>query len=175
MNDTHVQTFPKAAHHEVLIRTATPADARAVAAVLRSAFLEFQELYTPQAFVATVQPESGILTRLNEGPLWVAEKESVVLGTVSAVRAEDSVMVRGMAVDCRARGLGIGKTLLKVAEGFARELGCGRVSLYTAAFLRAAIHLYQSSGFQFTGETASPHGTELLRMVKVFGDRRDDI
>lgn len=153
-----------------LIRRVTPSDAGAVSALLRRAFQEFEPLYTPEAFVATVQPESGILQRLEEGPLWIAENEHALVGTVAAICSTDSVMVRGMAVAPDARGLKIGKALLHLTEDFARERGYERMSLYTTAFLRRAIGLYQSSGFEFTGERASPHGTELLRMVKVLGN-----
>jgi GNAT superfamily N-acetyltransferase len=155
-----------------LVREATAADGCAVAVLLRRAFLEFEELYTPQAFLATVQTEDSVLARLAEGPLWVAEswvaeRQSSLIGTVAAVQLPESVVVRGMAVDSAARGLGIGRTLLDLTEKFARKHGFGRLSLYTTAFLKPAIRLYQASGFQLTGETANPHGTELLRMVKV--------
>ena len=153
-----------------LIRRATPSDAKAVSTLLRRAFLEFEALYTPEAFIATVQPESGVLNRLEEGPLWIAENEHGLVGTVTAICSADSVMVRGMAVDPDARGLGIGKTLLSLTEDFARDQDLEHMSLYTAAFLQRAIGLYQSSGFAFTGEKASPHGTELLRMVKVLAN-----
>jgi GNAT superfamily N-acetyltransferase len=123
-----------------------------VSALLRRAFQEFEPLYTPEAFVATVQPESGILQRLEEGPLWVAENEHVLVGTVAAICSADSAMVRGMAVDPDARGLKIGKALLRLTEDFAREQGFERMSLYTTAFLQRAIGLYQSSGFEFTGK-----------------------
>jgi N-acetylglutamate synthase-like GNAT family acetyltransferase len=158
---------PKHPTSKFLVREATPADAHAVSALLRRAFLEFEKLYTPEAFLATVQPEDGVLARLREGPLWVVERGSTLIGTVGAVRMPDSVIVRGMAVDPAAQGLGIGRTLLDLTENFARKHGFRRLSLYTTVFLAQAIHLYQTSGFQFTGETASPHGTQLLRMVKV--------
>lgn len=149
------------------IRRATSCDARAVSTLLRRAFQEFEPLYTAEAFVATVQPESGVLKRLEEGPLWVAENEQGVVGTVAAVRSDDSAMVRGMAVDPAARGQRIGRALLWMTEDFAREQDVDRMSLYTTAFLLRAIGLYQSAGFEFTGEKISPHGTELLGMVKV--------
>jgi putative acetyltransferase len=150
-----------------LMREATAADASAIAALLKGAFLEFERFYTPGAFAATVLPESGVLGRLDDGPLWVAEKESAVVGTVAAICVTDSVMVRGMAVEPSVRGLGVAKGLLSLTESYARRQGYERLSLYTTAFLRQAIALYRTSGFQFTGETANPHGTELLRMVKV--------
>ena len=157
------------ASHIPRMRRAMPSDVGAVSTLLKRAFQEFEPLYTPEAFIATVQPASGILKRLEEGPLWVAENKHSIVGTVAAVWAADSVMVRGMAVAPKARGLRIGKALLQVAEDFAHEQGFDRMSLYTTAFLLRAIRLYQSSGFEFTGETASPHGTELLRMVKILG------
>ena len=142
----------------------TSADAHAVSELLRRAFLDFEERYAPQAFLATVPPEDGVLARLSEGPIWVAERQSTLIGTVSVVHMQDSVMVPGMAVDPGARGPWNGKILLDLTENFAEKYGYEYLSLYTAVFLKQAIHLYQASGFQFTGETANPHGTELLRM-----------
>lgn len=166
MDQASTRTSRESINHATAIREARVADAGAITRVLESAFAEFRHLYTPEAYVATVQPESGIVTRLQEGPVWVAERGSVVVGTVSAVRAGDSVLVRGMAVSPKERSLGLGRALLELTEDFARERRCQQMSLYTTAFLRSAIRLYRSSGFEFTGETATPHGTELLRMVK---------
>lgn len=153
--------------HRSSIRRATTSDAVAVSSLLRRAFLEFEHLYTREAFVATVQPESGILKRMEEGPLWVAENDHGIIGTVSVTRSKDSVFVRGMAVVPEARGQKIGRALLKLTEDYAREHGFDRMSLYTTPFLLSAIRLYQSYGFGFTGEKASPHGTELLGMIKI--------
>ena len=153
--------------HPSNIRRATVSDAGAVSSLLRRAFQEFEPLYTPEAFVATVQPESGILRRIEEGPLWVVENDHEIIGTVSAVRSDDSIFVRGMAVSPEARGQKIGSALLKLTENYACEEGFDRMSLYTTPFLLGAIRLYQSHGFTFTGEKATPHGTELLRMIKV--------
>jgi GNAT superfamily N-acetyltransferase len=151
---------------EFVVSEAAPADATAIAALLQCAFAEFEALYTPEAFVATVPPESGILTRLEDGPLWVAVRESAVIGTVGAVYLTGSVLVRGMAVHPSARGLGAGKCLLDQVERFAKQKGARMLALYTTAFLNQAIRVYKAAGFTFTGEKASPHGTELLRMVK---------
>src|SRR4051812_2056893 len=99
MNTGNAQGSGEDPKSEFLLREGTAADAGAVSALLRRAFLKFEHLYTPQAFLATVQPEDGVLSRLREGPLWVLERESTLIGTVGAVRMADSVIVRGMAVD----------------------------------------------------------------------------
>ena len=166
--------FPKSPlrSHLPSIRQAAASDTREVSDLLRRAFQEFEPLYTPEAYVATVQPESGILRRMQEGPVWVAENDHGLVGTVSVMRSENLVFVRGMAVSPEARGQKIGKTLLYLAEDFARELGFMHMSLYTTGFLLGAIRLYQSSGFVFTGEKTSPHGTELLGMVKILESHR---
>jgi ribosomal protein S18 acetylase RimI-like enzyme len=173
MDDGHTVSAHQPAKSTVVIRNAMRSDARSIAVLLNAGFVEFQQLYTPAAFVATVQPESGILGRLEEGPVWVAEKDSEVIGTVSAVCGKDSVTVRGMAVHPQARGLRIGRTLLAHVEGYVREQGYDRMLLYTTAFLLSAIRLYLSYGFRFTGEIISPHGTELLRMDKVLGGNQE--
>ena len=90
----------------------------------------------------------------------------MLIGTVAAVWEPESITVRGMAVHPSARGLGVGRMLLAQIEHFARVRAVQRLSLYTTAFLKQAISLYQAAGFQFAGETICPHGTELLRMVK---------
>jgi putative acetyltransferase len=153
-----------------VLREATPADANAISSLLRVAFQEFESQYTPEAFIASVPPDAHVLARLEEGPLWVAERQSSLIGTVAAACARDSVLVRGMAVHPSARGLGLGRILLEQTENFARRHGRERLSLYTTAFLKGAIHLYQMAGFHFTGETANPHGVKLLRMEKILAE-----
>lgn len=156
------------------LRAATPSDAKAICALLRRAFRGFKPLYTPQAFAATVLPEAGILERMAEGPVCVAELGGTIIGTISASVIDGSVLIRGMAVDSEAQGQSVGRLLLELVEGFSRERGHSRLSLYTTAFLLRAIRLYRSCGYEFTGETIHPHGTELLRMMKTLAPAADD-
>jgi GNAT superfamily N-acetyltransferase len=146
-----------------MLREAVPADAAAISALLLETFEEFRPLYAPEAFAATVLDPDGVLARMQEGPVWVVEREASIVGTVAARRVGDSVFIRGMAVSPSARGLGIATVLLNQVERFA---GCMRLVLYTTPFLKSAIRLYERSGFHFTGETIAPHGTQLLRMEK---------
>jgi N-acetylglutamate synthase-like GNAT family acetyltransferase len=157
------------------IRDAAPAEAGAISELLRQAFAEFESLYTPEAYVATVLTESDVLRRMTEGPLWVVEKKTQICGTVGAIAAPDSVMVRGMAVHPQTRGLGLAKALLNQAELFARHDGFLQLSLFTTPFLVQAIAMYKLSGFCFTGDSACPHGTELLYMTKSLGAPMDGI
>jgi GNAT superfamily N-acetyltransferase len=155
---------------DLVLRRAIAADADAISALLRASFAEFESFYTPAAFVATVLPVSGVLARLSEGPVWVAETSAnQIVGTAGAIASLSVVTIRGMAVAPSARGLGISRRLIEEAERFAHEQGAHTLDLYTTAFLAAAIRLYQSAGFAFTEESISPNGTELLRMMRTLG------
>jgi N-acetylglutamate synthase-like GNAT family acetyltransferase len=138
------------------IRSATSSDAEATSSLLARVFEKFRLLYTERAFVATAQPKDGIIHRMKEGPVWVAEAKTEIIGTVSAVCLDGAVMVRGMAVALEARGKGIGRALLTLTEDYAMNQDVDRLFLYTTAFLLDAIALYRSFGFTFTGEKACP-------------------
>lgn len=148
------------------IRPAAASDALSIAYVLQASFAEFEPRYTPAAFAATVLSSAAVLVRLGEGPLWVAEASSDIIGTVGAKHSSNSVLIRGMAVLPSGRGLGVGLALLRQVEVFAEQQCASQLELFTTAFLDRAIGLYESAGFAFTGESICPDGTELLRMTK---------
>src|SRR6266567_134680 len=94
------------------IREATAEDASLVASILAAAFAEYESLYTPEAFAATVASAEFVWQRLDEGPIWLAVQDDHGVGTVGAVHKDDGLYMRGMAVIPAARGLGAGARLL---------------------------------------------------------------
>jgi ribosomal protein S18 acetylase RimI-like enzyme len=150
----------------VSLRLARSSDAGAIAATLRAAFAAFEGLYTPPAFAATTPTPEQVAGRFDEGPIWLAEGNGLVLGTVSVVTRRGELYIRSMAVHPAARGQGIGTHLLMAVEEFARPRGYQRLVLTTTPFLTAAIRLYQRAGFRLTGEQGDLFGTGLLWMAK---------
>jgi putative acetyltransferase len=151
----------------VTIRTATTADAAAIASVLADAFVEFRDFYTPDGYRATTLAREEVERRFADGPIWVAEFAGQVAGTVSAVVRPDGVHVRSMAVGRSARGCGIGRLLLNQVHEFAAEQDRSHLYLSTTPFLSSAIQLYNRAGFIPT--SAPPyelHGTPLFTMEK---------
>jgi len=149
------------------IRIAVPDDATAIASTLQKAFLEFEPLYTPQAFASTISSPDRIRLRMNEGPIWVALQDDVVIGTVSVAPKGDALYVRGMAVDPAARGSGIGRELMKRVEEYATENGFERLYLSTTPFLGGAIRLYERCGFVRNDEGPDNlFGTPLFTMER---------
>ena len=150
-----------------LIRRAEPEDAPAIAAVLYESFVEYKPLYTEEAFAVTTPGEIGVLARMQEGPIWVAEAGGVPVGTVSAVGKAAGLYVRGMAVVPGARGRRIGWRLLEEVERHAKRGGYRRLFLSTTPFLTPAIGLYERYGFRRNEEAPGELlGTPLFTLVK---------
>ena len=160
------------AHHQtssrtVDIRFAIPKDAPVISKVLLDAFREFEPLYTPKGFAATALDADQVLARMHEGPVWVACCDAAVIGTVAAVKKNESAYIRGMAVVPAARGLDIGARLLQTVEQWSMRKSCTRLFLSTTPFLLAAIRLYERSGFRrMTDSDHDLFGTPLLTMEK---------
>ncbi len=148
------------------LRTADPSDAEAIAAALREAFAEFEALYTPSAFRATTPTGDEVRARMAEGPIWVAERDGMVVGTVSAVPRGTELYIRSMAVRPMARGHGVGVRLLRAVEVFAAAQQYRWLVLNTTPFLGAALQLYEREGFRRTGDQLDLFGTPLLVMAK---------
>ena len=152
-------------HATLRIRLADPADLPLIHQLLLAAFREYRSSYTDDGFAATTPTIEQLASRLEEGPIWVAENNGVLLGTVSVVSRGDELYIRGMAVLPEARGRRLGESLLQVVEGFGRSHK--RLTLSTTPFLFHAIKLYERFGFKRTGD--GPHdllGTPLFTMVK---------
>jgi len=153
---------------QVVICLAQPKDAASINSVLHKAFLEYRPQYTEAAFAATVPSSAEIVRRMEEGPVWVARDGTVTVGTIAAVKRNQSLYIRGMAIIPEARGKGIGGILLKGVERYGLEQEIGRLFLSTTPFLSRAIRLYESYGFCKCAH--GPHdlfGTPLFTMEKL--------
>jgi GNAT superfamily N-acetyltransferase len=152
----------------IQIRFATADEAFLIASVLHQAFVEYEPLYTAEAFAITTPTPTEIEQRWNEGPVWSVLKDRHLVATVAAAAKGDALYIRSMAVVPSARGQGIGEILLEEVESFARASGFQRLLLSTTPFLHAAIRLYERFGFKRTPD--GPHdlaGTPLFTMEKV--------
>ena len=142
-------------------------EASIISSVLLEAFVEYEPLYTAEAFAATTPTAEHIRNRWDEGPVWVALLAGQIVGTIAAVRRDQALYLRSMAIQPTARGSGLGRLLLERAENLAVRQACKRMYLSTTPFLYRAIRLYEQFGFVRTAE--GPHelyGTRIFTMEK---------
>jgi GNAT superfamily N-acetyltransferase len=86
---------------------------------------------------------------------WIAEREGEFLGCVMLVNdraAEKTAKLRLLLVDPSARGLGLGRTLVRQCMQFAQETGYARITLWTNSILTSAQRIYRSEGYKLVRE-----------------------
>jgi GNAT superfamily N-acetyltransferase len=82
---------------------------------------------------------------------WIAEREGKILGSVLLMKkTEKTAKLRLLYLEPEARGLGIGRRLVKECIDFAKKAGYTKITLWTQSSLSAARHIYESFGFQLT-------------------------
>jgi DNA-binding MarR family transcriptional regulator/GNAT superfamily N-acetyltransferase len=84
---------------------------------------------------------------------WIAERDGRRVGGVFVAKESDEIAkLRLLHVEAEARGLGIGKRLVKECVQFARQAGYRKMTLWTQSILHAARHIYKETGFKVVSQ-----------------------
>ena len=131
------------------IRAPRDSDADAIAALVTELGYPSSAAEIP-ARLAALSAESG-------SAVWVAELDRKVIG-IATGRAFAGVHVTApvawltaLVVAEAARGKGVGKQLMAVAETWARERGAAKLALTSALHRDAAHQFYKNLGYEHTG------------------------
>ena len=159
----------KASLSNASVRLATPEDAAEIARVLLEAFTVIREHYTSEAFEVVTPKAEVIEGRFAEGPMWAAEVDGRVVGTVSLTTEPEGLYVRSMAVSPTAQKLGIGRLLLDALHEHATGTGLTRIFLYTLPFQSGARAMYEKHGYLRVRDTTADewYGVPGLEMEKI--------
>jgi N-acetylglutamate synthase-like GNAT family acetyltransferase len=107
---------------KVTVRPATARDADPISRMLLETFPGYRRNYAPEAAAILTPTAEQIEVRLEEGPIWVAEMDGDIVGSVSLRIEPEGLCIRSAAVRKDARGLGIWLKLLGAVKEFA-EVG----------------------------------------------------
>ena len=168
----------------VRVRDAHRSDRRAIRAVLLAAYREYATVLPPAAFGPYLADILDLDARDGApgGRLLVAEHDRRVVGTVTFY--EDAAAeglgwppgwagLRALGVDPAARRLGAGRALMDACLERAQAARAPVLCLHTAAFMTAALAIYEAMGFQRApafdfdvpaGGTAPPVGILAYRL-----------
>ena len=83
---------------------------------------------------------------------WIAERAGERLGSIFCVALnEDTAKLRLFLLVPKARGQGLGKSMLETCKSFAFSAGFNEMHLWTHESHKAACALYKATGWQLTG------------------------
>lgn len=94
------------------------------------------------------------------------EEDGCLLGLIEMVAEPDHLLIENLAVEPDQQGRGLGDTLLKHCENFARRSGFGEVRLYTNGAFADNLAFYARRGYvEFAREPLASGGV-VVHMCK---------
>ncbi len=142
----------------VALREAGPQDDAAIGELLVEAFVSSYARKLPEVTVTERRKAElrDVATKRGIAKIWVAEREGVVVGTVtvwppgshrSEAWIQNAADLRQLAVTGSMRAQGVSKLLLDVAEAWARAQKCSGVCLHVRRGALGVRALYESRGY----------------------------
>lgn len=129
------------------IRTALPGDATAVAECMRAAYVGYVERIGREPAPMTADHAALIAA----GGVWVADDAGEVVGVVVLHQRGAALVIENVAVRPDRQGRGVGRALVRFAEGHGRRAGLAEVTLYTNARMTENLRFYPALGYTEAG------------------------
>lgn len=140
----------------LVLRSASPVDAGAIAATIAAAFEQYRGKLVPESG-AFGETADAIAAELAKGSgVIVAERNGEMLGCVVIQELEGDLYFGRLAVLPAARGLGLAQRLIDAVEAEAKRRGLPGVRLGVRVVLTDNQRLFQSLGYREISREAHP-------------------
>lgn len=108
-----------------------------------------------EALVAEIVADFGKNADPVRERCWVAERDGDIVGAVFLAKDDDrTARLRLLYVEPEARGEGLGRRLVELCIGFARDAGYKTLKLWTHDILLSARNIYHGAGFRLVDSDA---------------------
>ena len=157
---------------ELVIREVRKGDNQILAAIIRSAFDDFNAPHEGTVYTDPTTDDLFTLFQLPGSILWVAETENGIAGCcgLSHTKGLDKNCVELVKfyLSKETRGRGIGRELMERCIRSAREFGYNKVYLESLPQFSRAVTMYEKLGFRTLANPLgdSGHGTCHIWMLK---------
>ncbi len=137
------------AHTDIKIRTAHRTEAGAIAELTHRAFAQQARLYDDHTLPPLADTAESVAAEMARGAVVLVAEDAATGAIVGAVRGEmreQTCHVGRLVVDPAWQGRGVGRELAVALEG--RFPRAQRFSIFTGHRSEAALHLYESLGYE---------------------------
>ena len=154
----------------VLVRKAEEKDIDEIHTLLSEAFAFYRRDYTKEAYDATVVAKEEIGRRIERQDMviLIAQLQDAVVGTAALKIVADEFYIQSMAVKPGVQRKGVGMSILRAIEDYAKEMHARALFLECSEPLTKAIRLYEKFGFERTGKERPYHGITVFEMRKEY-------
>ena len=138
-----------------LRNTWRPGDADLIVDLRRRGYASEGDRFGPSfpAYVRKTVEEAGLDAPGHDSRVWFAERAGETLGCAAMIDRHGRGQLRWVVLLPAARGLGLGKAMLRSAMDHASAQGWPEVFLETTDGLHASMQLYLANGFSVTSNT----------------------
>ena len=144
------------------VRNILPSDNAALATIIRDCLTEFKAVKPNTVYFDEATDRLSEVFTMDRSKYFVVTRNSEIVGGAGIfptpdLDADTCELVK-LYLSAKARGKGIGKTLLTKCENAAKQMGYTKIYLETMPELSIAVPLYEKTGYQYLSSAKGNSG-----------------